>query len=76
MSEIPTYQDVAAAEVRAVMARERVTQVELAARLNVRTAWLHRRLAGATPISINELADIATALKVPVSDLIPAERVA
>lgn len=74
MSETPTYQ--VATEIRAVMARKRVTQTELAALINMKVATLRRRLDGDTEISVNDLAAIAAALDVPVAELIPAERVA
>ncbi len=69
MSETPTYQ--VAAEIRAVMARKRVTQRGLAALIDMPVELLHRRLAGKTEISVNDLAAIAAAIGVPVAELIP-----
>lgn len=73
MSETPTYH--VAAEIRAVMARKRVTQTALAALIDMPPYTLARRLANEVPITVNELAAIAAALGVPVIDLLPAERV-
>lgn len=73
MSETPTYH--VAAEIRAVMARKRVTQTELAAKISVPTYTLARRLSGEIPITVNELTAIAEALGVSIAELLPAERV-
>ena len=73
MSETPTYH--VAGEIRAVMGRKRVTQVELAAMIDMPVHSLARRLANQTPMTVNELAAIAAALEVPMVELLPAERV-
>lgn len=73
MSETPTYH--VAAEIRAAMARKRVTQVALAGLIDMPVHSLARRLKSETPITVDELAAIAAALDVPVGDLLPAERV-
>jgi hypothetical protein len=58
------------AEIRAEMARQQVTQVELAPRTRLSLAALRRRLAGESPLLVSELFDIAKALRVPVSRLV------
>ncbi|MPY99040.1 MAG: helix-turn-helix domain-containing protein [Actinophytocola sp.] len=56
-----------AAEIRAQLARQRVTQTVLADQLGVSRAWLSRRLSGDTPLSVGDVATIADTLGVPVS---------
>lgn len=73
MSETPTYQ--VAEEIRAVMARKRLTQTALAALIDMPVYSLARRLKNETAITVDELAAIAAALDVPVGQLLPAERV-
>lgn len=59
-----------AAEVRAVMARQRCTQTTLAERINRDQHFVSRRLSGKVPFSVDELAAIASALDVPLSELV------
>jgi len=63
--------DRVAEEVRAMMARRRVSGRELARRLDVSAAWVSYRLTGTQPIDLNDLERIADALGVTVFDLIP-----
>lgn len=56
-------------EIRAVLARRRVTQVELARKLDVEVSWLKRRLNGITALSVDDMTKIAHALEVPVAQL-------
>lgn len=56
--------------VRAEMARRRVTQTQLAANLNLSRAGLSARLSGKTLWGINELIPVADALGVSVATLI------
>jgi len=65
-----------AAEVRAELARKRIPQSDLAEVLGVSQAGISRRLSGATPFDVNELAAVAAFLGVPVGKLMPAENVA
>lgn len=58
-------------EVRAAMARKRVTQSVLAAHLGISQAALSRRLRGEIPFDVNELALIASHLDVTIDALIP-----
>lgn len=62
-----------AAEVRAEMARQRKTGVELAALLDVSQQAASRRLAGAVPFSMDEIVVVAQWLGVEVVTLIPRE---
>lgn len=55
-------------EIRAELARQRVSQSELAARLGVSRAYVTRRLSDHTPLSITDLANIADLLGVPVAN--------
>lgn len=59
--------------VRAEMARMGVTQVQLAAHLDMAQAAVSRRLTGATPWRIDELQAVAAFLGVPVTTLLPTE---
>jgi len=60
-----------AAEVRAELARQRISQTQLAERLNISQAGISRRLSGETPFEINELVAIAEFLCVPVARFLP-----
>lgn len=63
-----------AQEVRAEMARQRVSQAALAERLGA--DWtqrrVSRRVAGEVPIDLDELEQISSALGVPVAQFMPA----
>ena len=61
-----TFDDLARAEIRAEMARQDITQKELARRLQWPLTTLHRRLRGKTPIGASHLQQIATELDVPM----------
>lgn len=67
-----TLSDVAAEEIRALLGRKRMSQAELARRLNTTGAWLNYRLTGRQPIDLNDLQLIASVLKVQPSDLLVA----
>lgn len=58
-----------AGEIRAELARQRRSQAELATQLGVSRPWLSRRLSGETPLSVGDIANIADALGVALSDL-------
>jgi transcriptional regulator with XRE-family HTH domain len=69
-----------AAEIRAQLARARITQSTLAQRLGVSRAWVSRRLSGEVPLSVGDVAVIArklgasfTTLTAPVAAEIEAE---
>lgn len=63
-----------AAEVRAAMARRRVTQAQLAAALGITQGPMSRRLSGHTPFDIVELVRIAELLEADLSNLVAAAR--
>ena len=66
-----TLSEMVAEEVRAVMARRRMSGRELANQLGVSPSWISYRLSGKQPIDINDLAAIAAALSVGVHELLP-----
>lgn len=61
-----------AEEVRVWMARRRLSGVKLAARINRTQAYVSRRLNGDVPFDIDDLANIAKALDISVTVLIPS----
>lgn len=61
-----------AAEVRAEIARKQISQDKLAAQVGCSRQSLNRRLTGATPFDVAELAAIAAALDVPVTAFLPS----
>lgn len=61
-----------AAEIRAEMARQQITQRDLAAKVGMFQQALQIRLAGVRSFRAEELAAIAQALGVPVTQLLPA----
>ena len=70
-----TYNDSVASEVRAEMARQRVSQTVLAVRLGWSQAFLSRRLCGITDWRVDEIEAVAAALGVPLAQLaaVPTE---
>lgn len=65
-----TLSDIAAEEIRALLGRKRMSQAELARRLNVTGAWLNYRLTGRQPIDLNDLQVIAAALGTEPANLL------
>jgi len=63
-----------ARRIRAELAERGLTQTDLAARLGWQQQKLNRRLTGAVAIDAAELEQVAAALGVPVSQLIPTDR--
>jgi len=63
-----------AEEIRALMARKRITGAALARMLDVSQMWVSYRLNGRQPIDLNDLARIADALGVGVVDLLPRDQ--
>lgn len=61
-----TIHEAIAGELRALMARNRVTGTALAKLLGWKQQYLSRRLTGAVPLDVNELATIAEVFDVPV----------
>ncbi len=62
-----------AQEVRANMARRGRTQSDIATALGISQTAISRRLSGSVPWDVNELELVATALDVPLADLLPSE---
>lgn len=60
-----------AANVRAELARQRITQTQLAAALRIAQSAVSRRLLGSVAFSLGELIEVARFLKVPVRTLLP-----
>lgn len=58
-------------EIRAMMARRRMSGRELARKLGVSPAWVSYRLTNTQPIDLNDLQRIADVLDVGVLDLLP-----
>lgn len=71
-----TLSALVAEEVRALMARRRMSGRQLAAQLGVSPSWVSYRLTGTQPIDVNDLHLIATALGVGVHELLPPPDVA
>lgn len=65
-----------AAEVRAELARQKVSQEVLCGRIGMSQSTLSRRITGEYPFDTTELATIADALGVPVSRFLVGERAA
>lgn len=65
-----------AAEVRAEMGRQRISQDALCGRIGMSQSTLSRRLLGEYPFNTTELAAIAAALDVPVARFVRVEAVA
>lgn len=59
-----------AAEVRAEMARQRMSQVKLAELLGVAQQTISRRIVGEVAFDITELVEIARLLDVPVAQFL------
>lgn len=62
--------DAISAEIRAHMARKRISGSALAAELRWNQAFLNRRLRGAVPWGVAELPPIAASLGISVIDLV------
>ena len=62
-----------AAELRAEVARQNITQQQLGDRMGVRQWWVSRRLTGDVPITVEDLVRFAAALGVPMSQFLPED---
>jgi transcriptional regulator with XRE-family HTH domain len=71
-----TLSALVAEEIRALMARRRMSGRQLAGQLGVSPSWVSYRLTGTQPIDVNDLALIAKALEVGVHELLPPPDVA
>jgi transcriptional regulator with XRE-family HTH domain len=65
-----TYNETVVAEVRAEMGRRRLSQEDLAAELGWTQEKVSRRLTGTVTFSTNEVEQVATALGIPLSQLV------
>lgn len=61
-------------EIRVAMARQRINQVELAARMHVAQPWISRRLSGKTPITLDDIERLAEGLRLDVDELLAPGR--
>lgn len=68
--DVETSTERVAAEVRAEMARRRITQSDVGKSLGLSTAAVSRRLRGVVPFDVNELSTIAALLGVPAGTLL------
>lgn len=68
MTNLPAHG--VAEEVRALLARRRLSQSKLAAALGLSQAAVSRRLSGEVPFDVNELAATARYLDVPLGQLV------
>lgn len=67
-----TLSDHVAEELRALLARRRMSGRDLAKRLGTSPSWVSYRLTGTTEIGLTDLERIAAELGVEVADLLPA----
>ena len=65
-----TARELVAEEARALMARRRVSQTDLAAATSTTQPYWSRRLTGAVALDVDDLAALAAFLDVPVTDLL------
>lgn len=72
MSDDRTLNAHVAGEIRASMARQRITGRQLAQQLGKSHMWVSYRLTETTPIQLDDLQQIARALEVEITDLLPA----
>lgn len=68
------FNDRVAGEVRAAAARRRMSGTQLARLIGVSQVAMSRRLNGRMAFRVDELAILAEALDVPISDLLPVTR--
>ena len=66
----PSLNTLVGAEIRAELARRRMTHEVFAKGIKVSQATLARRLAGTSPFTLNELEAAAKYLNVPVTQLL------
>lgn len=69
-----SYNEHVSAEIRAEMARQRLSQLELARRLRWSRAALSRRITGSTGWSLDEVEAVAGVLGVPLPALVGSSR--
>jgi len=74
MSTRERANDLVAQELRAELARQRLSMADLARKMDVEQSWLHKRLTGVIPLRIGEVMDIADLLKIPLERIIERVR--
>lgn len=72
MASTTTQREATAANVRALLARHRWTQIDLAHLLGYSQTTVSRRVTGEVPFDVDELAIIAARFEVPVESLVAA----
>ena len=70
-----TLRELTAAELRASLARRRISASELARRLGWSQAYMARRVDGRIALNMDDLEKIVEELGVPITDLLPRDRV-
>ena len=65
-----TATDRVAANIRAEMARQRLSQSTVAGAVGMSPAAMSQRLTGKTPIDVNELVRLAAVLDIPAESLL------
>jgi transcriptional regulator with XRE-family HTH domain len=70
---LTTHTERVAATVRAEMARQRITQTQMAERLGMSQVAVSRRLLGQVPFDVEELGRVAEILDLPASVLFGGE---
>ena len=71
--EAATLDQKIAEELRALLARRRMSARQLAADLGWGHMYLQRRMLGRVPFSMSDLYQLTKALKVPLQSLLPAD---
>ena len=69
MSVREAANDAAAAAVKEELYQQRISERELARRMDVPQSWLNKRLTGEVPLRYGEVFEIASLLKIPLSRL-------
>lgn len=69
-----TLREQVAEEVRALMARRRISGVQLAKRIGKSQTYVWRRLSGETPFDVDDLEALAGALGVPATAFLAVNR--
>ena len=67
----PRLTEQVAEEIRALLARRRISGRELARRMGASHSWVNFRLTGAQPMTLDDLQRFAEFLNVEVTDLLP-----
>jgi len=72
MTQPQTLADTVAGEIRATMARQRVSAAVIAKALGKSPMYVSRRLSGDVPFDLADLERVVSVLGVQVADLLPA----